>query len=59
MKKKYKPGDSIEHKKFGKGTVKKIDPKDFTLYCLIEFDDGAKMWIAKWMMEKEVKFCDN
>lgn len=51
---KYNVEDTIEHKKYGKGVIKKYTPKDSILTALVNFEDGVRTWLAKWQLDKEV-----
>ena len=56
---KYNVEDTIKHKKYGKGVIKKYTPKDLILTALVEFEDGARVWLAKWQLGKEVTKYDS
>ena len=45
----YKEGQKVEHKKFGVGTITKIEPEDDDLKVEIEFEKvGKKRLMAKF-----------
>mgnify|MGYP007049947440 CR=1 FL=1 len=58
MKFKFKPGDKVYSKKYGKGFCHQVDEQDKDFTYDFHFKDGTIIWMSRYDGERYVK-CGN
>lgn len=56
MKFKFKPGDKVYSKKYGKGFCHQVDEQDKDFTYDFHFKDGTIIWMSRYDGERYVKF---
>lgn len=47
----YQVGDSVEHPKFGAGSIEKVEQRAGGVHLHIRFEDGVKKMDQKWVLQ--------
>lgn len=56
MKLKFKPGDKVYSRKYGKGFCHQVDEQDKDFTYDFHFKDGTIIWMSRFDAERFVKF---
>ena len=47
----YQVGDSVEHPKFGAGSIEKVEQRAGGVHLHIRFEDGVRKMDQKWVLQ--------